>query len=933
MPTQITGSRGTPVWIPHPELAWRPAVLLDDPSADKPVLVQWFDTKQTDVIDLDKICNGASPPLRNLSDSIQQADLASLPVLNEPEVLNNLKLRFCNQHEIYTYCGLLLIALNPYKDLPIYGKEFMEAYNQNSLDSEARRDPHIFAIADEALTRLKQLNQNQSIIISGESGAGKTVSANCVLQYFATIAGARCADMVTLKDTVAMHTKVLASSPLLEAFGNARTVRNDNSSRFGKFLEVGFSSRHRVVQAHMRTYLLEKSRVVFQGPQERNYHIFYQLLAASEDPSLRQNTAFLEELALAPGSVGLQNGEIEPPADFHYAHREHCKSVKGIDDLAGFSTTLESMRNLDFSDEEVRAAFVLVAATLHLGNVTFTDTARDGSQLSPSGTRALSAVLRLLERDFDANAVNSAGSCLCNRIIHTVEGQLVKPLSVSEATNARDALAKYFYQVLFEWVVVKCNAALETKLPPRASIRRKELSTPRNFIGVLDIYGFESFEVNSFEQFCINYANEKLQQRFITHVFKMEQEEYVREGLEWAFVDYYDNAPCIELLEGDMGIIALLNDECKMPKPQDKNWLARLCQEHLGRSRDFSQSKMWTRERFTIQHFSEQVEYTVEGFVEKNADRIIPEHAALLAATKNPIIKQMVERFTSTNAISVGRQGLLTKPTVVTQFSASLKALLETLDKTTVHYIRCIKPNDQKAPFTFSPQRTIQQLRACGVLQTIKISAAGYPSRWTYEDFVSRYWQLCPGKNTLKEDVFKVSEKILTQNIKNSDQYRLGRTKIFFGNGVLAHLERLRSSKIVASATIIQKNARGWLARQRYCRIRRHLVMVQAAARQWLAKARVRQLQEQKAKSNFTQASVGKDAKDHTWTFSLLRRHKSPHSETTLTRKRAKSKEALQTTIGDLQSQLTERENEIAAKDSQIAALLEVWQYLPYRFL
>ncbi|KAL5106311.1 Unconventional myosin-Vb [Taenia crassiceps] len=900
---------GSFLWIPQSEFVWRPAAILRITSGRNSVLLRWLDSNDQETVDLTTLCKenfllcdcgyGCTP----------QMDLSGLDFINEPEVLYNLKLRFCDQHEIYTYCGLLLIVLNPYKDLPIYGMEFMSAYNQNSVDGETRRDPHIFAIADEALSRMKLLQQNQSIIISGESGAGKTVSARHVLKYLTEMTTVRRSRGLTLKKGAAsMALRVLASSPVLESLGNARTTLNDNSSRFGKFLEVGFSQvGHRLVQACIKTYLLEKSRVVLQDKNERNYHIFYQLLAAASDPGLKNCYSFLSELALNCSTT------------YHYAKWQQIE----VNDLENFATTLESMKDLHFSDAEVKSVLTILAAILHLGNVTYSEVSQSGSQITEDGERSLQEAFRLLHCNVQSDCGRLAYNCLCFRIIQTVEGEMHKPLSVSEAISARDALAKLIYQMLFTWIVTRCNESLAAC---------SEESKENNFIGILDIYGFETMEVNSFEQFCINYANEKLQQRFIKNAFQMEQEEYVREGLEWSFVEYYNNEPCIQLLEGQMGIIALLNDECKMPRPQDRNWLGRICNEHLDRSRDFSQSKFWAQERFIIQHFSEKVEYAVDGFVEKNLDRIIPEHANLLANTENPILRRMMENVGDTNPNGGKYKGIFTKPTVITQFSTSLATLMEILNRTTSHYVRCIKPNDHKASFTFCPERVMQQLRACGVLQTIKISAAGYPSRWAYDDFLSRYWQLCPSNHRFEKDPIKKSEIILHNSVKDSEKYRLGRTKIFFGNGVLAHLECNRSAKITTATIVVQKHLRGWLTRRRYQPILQQITAIQAFARRWLAQehlhhlqeARKKQLQKMEASEETKFALEIGTSKGYNRTLSLLRRHKTRcSSKTEVEESKAKSIEMLEREISSLRSQLKARDSEIAVKESQIMNLMK----------
>ncbi|VDO03776.1 unnamed protein product [Rodentolepis nana] len=717
---------GAFLWIPYPSMLWRPMHIIGITKSGSSVNIKWLDNNSEEIMDLNSLSCKIEEIFECSFKSIPQIDLSCMDIINEPE-------------------GLLLVVLNPYKDLPIYSADFMSAYNQNSIDSEIKRDPHIFAIADEALSRMKILHQNQSIIISGESGAGKTVSTGHVLMYLTVMTSQRCC--APCKNGASIQKRVLASSPLLEGLGNAKTLRNDNSSRFGKFIELHFCQlSNKLIRANIKTFLLEKSRVVLRNERERNYHIFYQILTAANDPTFKKTFPILHNLHLSNFST------------FNYSNLQDS----GRNDLLGFETTMKAMLNLEFDKAEIDSVLTLLAAILHLGNVTFTETAQDGSQIDTASANSLSYALRALNCENAAEVEQDITSKLCHRIIRTPEGDMMKSLSVQEAVCARDSLAKLIYQQLFNWIVIKCNEAL---------IDRSELQSKENSIGILDIYGFEVMEENSFEQFCINFANEKLQQRF--NVFQLEQEEYMSEGLDWTFVDYYDNEPCIELFEGPMGLITLLNDESKLPKPQDNNWLARICNEHSGKSRDFGQSKFWAKKRFIVQHFSEAVEYTVEGFVEKNLDRIIPEHVNILAYSENQILKQMMKDFKGSNNGAGEHQSIFTKPTVITQFSESLKALMEILNSTTCHYVRCIKPNDEKAPFTFCPERVMQQLRACGVLQTVKISAAGYPSRCSYEDFLSRYWQLTPKGVSRRDDPMKQSELIIKHTLEASETLTL----------------------------------------------------------------------------------------------------------------------------------------------------------------
>ncbi|VDL92950.1 unnamed protein product [Schistocephalus solidus] len=739
------------------------------------------------------------------------------------------------------------------------------------------------------------------------------------MRYLATIAGAEAHGEATLRSSTAcMRSKVVDSCPLLEALGNAKTVRNDNSSRFGKFLEIGFNRRYRIVEARMRTYLLEKSRVVFQaglnlfvyngGPigavgakggnideyydgrhatvgatiaatngggecnlfsknynlssDERNYHGFYQLLSAVGDAQCRRSYPFLDQLDLFEGN---DNSDIF--SRYHYANQGGNGQVDGINDLEKFSETIKSMESLGFKKEETEVVFTILAALLHFGNVNYEQTSTEQAFIAEDDAH-FQNTLRLLKCP-----IADSRSALCHRVIRTVDGNLSKPLTLDEARAARDALSKHLYQCMFKWIVKRCNCYLAfrggkpaTKAKRGAAGRKapNDIEGGReNFIGVLDIYGFETFEVNSFEQFCINYANEKLQQRFVfvatdspEHVFKLEQEEYLREGLEWDFVEFYDNQPCIDLIEGPMGILSLLNDECKMPKASDANWLARLIENHLNRSPDFSQSKLGARTSFQVRHFAEVVTYTVAGFVEKNCDRVIREHAEIFKRTSNPLLLEILGKTQpagdsgnlGARKLDIGTiyDGVLRQPTVATQFSDSLKQLLETLDHTTAHYVRCIKPNDQKAAFLLSPQRTVQQLRACGILQTIKISAAGFPTQWSYQDFFDRYRPLLSWKSVNRTDRKETCKLILQKYILNEHCYRLGNTKIFFSAGVLANMERLRTEELVRAGTLIQAVFRGWLAKRRWQQIRVWIPRMQSLARRWLARKRIAELIRQK---------------------------------------------------------------------------------------
>uniref|UniRef100_A0A3Q3JQK4 Myosin VAa n=1 Tax=Monopterus albus TaxID=43700 RepID=A0A3Q3JQK4_MONAL len=734
------------------------------------------------------------PYLRNPDILVGENDLTALSYLHEPAVLHNLKVRFIDSKLIYTYCGIVLVAINPYEMLPIYGTDIINAYSGQNMGD---MDPHIFAVAEEAYKQMARDERNQSIIVSGESGAGKTVSAKYAMRYFATVSGS--ATEANIEE------KVLASNPIMEAIGNAKTTRNDNSSRFGKYIEIGFDNRYRITGANMRTYLLEKSRVVFQADDERNYHIFYQLCASSHLPEFK--------------SLKLSNAN-----DFLYTRQGGSPVIDGVDDSKELCTTRNAFTLLGINDSNQMGLFQVLAAILHLGNVEIKDKDAD-SCLIPPNNRHLTAFCELVGVTYQDMA-----QWLSHKKLKTATETYIKPLPRLQATNARDALSKHIYAKLFNWIVEHVNKALI------ASVKQ------HSFIGVLDIYGFETFEVNSFEQFCINYANEKLQQQFNMHVFKLEQEEYMREQIPWTLIDFYDNQPCINLIEAKMGVLDLLDEECKMPKGSDDSWAQKLYNTHLKTCSLFEKPRMSNR-AFIIQHFADKVEYQCEGFLEKNKDTVNEEQINVLKASKFDLL---VELFQDEGKASSptgqapgtgGRTRLSIKPdksrqsssrehkmTVGCQFRNSLQMLMETLNATTPHYVRCIKPNDFKLAFSFDPKRAVQQLRACGVLETIRISAAGFPSRWTYQEFFSRYRVLMKQKDVLPD------KKLTCRNV-------LEKLKItILKAGQVAYLEKLRADKLRAACIRIQKTIRCWLARKRYLRQRSAAITIQRFTRGYQAR-------------------------------------------------------------------------------------------------
>ncbi|XP_028179088.1 unconventional myosin-Vb-like [Ostrinia furnacalis] len=603
------------------------------------------------------------------------------------QLYREMNMTFCDRNAIYTYCGIVLVAINPYYDLPIYGDETIMAYRGQSMGD---LDPHIFAVSEEAFTKLERERRDQSIIVSGESGAGKTVSAKYAMRYFAAVGGNASETQV--------ERKVLASSPIMEAIGNAKTTRNDNSSRFGKFIEIHFDNSYRISGASMRTYLLEKSRVVYQSSGERNYHVFYQLCAA------------------AASLPGLQ---LDHQDSFHYLNQGGSPDIDGVDDLRAFNETKNALTTLGVTESEQQDMFTILSAILHLGNIQFyehdpdaaPDTeCEDGAYIS-SNDKHLARVCSLL-------GVSSVElrRWLTHRRITSAHEVIVSRTDVSRAMFSRDALAKRLYGELFAWVVCAVNRALDTG------------HAKKHFIGVLDIYGFETFEINSFEQFCINYANEKLQQQFNSHVFKLEQDEYIKEEISWKMIDFYDNQPCIDLIEDRLGVLALLDEECRVPQGSDGGFAAKL-HDKCAKYPHFLKPRFGAS-AFIIKHFADNVEYQAGGFLEKNRDTVSAEQLECVRAASCRLLRAVLppeqDAAVASATLPLRRRNApapspsLTQPprrasggkqTVGSQFRASLSALMATLSATTPHYVRCIKPNDTKEAFRFDPARAVHQLR------------------------------------------------------------------------------------------------------------------------------------------------------------------------------------------------------------------------------
>ncbi|KAI9850696.1 MAG: Myosin type-2 heavy chain 1 [Thelocarpon superellum] len=824
---------GTRAWQPDPTEGWLASeVKQKKVDGDKVKLVfQLVDgetrTVETTLADLNDDSNASLPPLMNPSMLEASDDLTNLSHLNEPAVLQAIRLRY-SQKEIYTYSGIVLIATNPFARVDsLYVPGMVQVYAGKQRSSQA---PHLFAIAEEAFADMLRDNKNQTIVVSGESGAGKTVSAKYIMRYFATRESPDQPDKRAKGRHDAMsetEEQILATNPIMEAFGNAKTTRNDNSSRFGKYIEIMFDRKTEIIGAKIRTYLLERSRLVFQPLKERNYHIFYQLVAGATE-------AEREQLGLVP---------VE---HFEYLNQGGAPVIDGVDDRTEFEATRDSLRKIGVSAEKQADIFRVLAALLHLGNVKIS-ASRTEAALAPSEP-ALAKACEILGIDPTAFAKWTVKKQLITR-----GEKITSNLTQQQAVVVRDSVAKFIYSSLFDWLVEIINRGLATE---------EVISRATTFIGVLDIYGFEHFAKNSFEQFCINYANEKLQQEFNQHVFKLEQEEYMREEINWTFIDFSDNQPCIDLIEGKLGVLALLDEESRLPMGSDEQFVTKLHHNFAADKNKFYKKPRFGKSAFTVCHYAIDVTYESDGFIDKNRDTVPDEHMEVLRASSNRFLAEVLSaasavREKDSAAVASARVApagpgrkigvaVNRKPTLGGIFKSSLIELMNTINSTDVHYIRCIKPNENKESWKFEGPMVLSQLRACGVLETVRISCAGYPTRWTYEEFALRYYMLVHSTSWTSE-IRKMADAILRKAFAGNsgsgvDKYQLGLTKIFFRAGMLAFLENLRTSRLNECAIMIQKNLRCKYYRRKYLEARDATIAFQAWTRGYLARRRAQEV-------------------------------------------------------------------------------------------
>ncbi|KAL8233454.1 hypothetical protein R6Q59_019554 [Mikania micrantha] len=783
---------GSHVWVEDPTKAWIDGEVTK--INDQEVEIETPDLKRV-VAKLSKIYpKDTEAPAGGVD------DMTKLSYLHEPGVLQNLRSRY-ELNEIYTYTGNILIAINPFQKLPhLYDGHMMDEYKGAPF---GELSPHVFAVADASYRAMINEGKSNSILVSGESGAGKTETTKMLMQYLAYLGGRKATEGRTVEQ------QVLESNPVLEAFGNAKTVRNNNSSRFGKFVEIQFDKHGRISGAAIRTYLLERSRVCQINDPERNYHCFYLLCAAPQEE--------------------IEKYQLGSPKSFHYLNQSKCYELGDINDAHEYLATRRAMDVVGISKEEQEAIFRVTAAILHLGNIEFTKGKEiDSSVLKDEKAKFhLKMTAELLRHVFfKILKIYGCGSmgledALCKRVMITPEEIIKRSLDPLSAAVSRDGLAKTIYSRLFDWLVDKINISIGQD------------RTSRNLIGVLDIYGFESFKNNSFEQFCINFTNEKLQQHFNQHVFKMEQEEYTKEAIDWSYIEFVDNQDVLDLIEKKPGgIIALLDEACMFPKSTHETFSNKLYQTFRNHKR-FVKPKL-SRTDFTIAHYAGEVQYQSNQFLDKNKDYVVPEHQDLLGDSKCSFVASLFppiaeESPKSSKFSSIG-----------SRFKLQLQQLMETLNATEPHYIRCVKPNNQLKPAIFENANILQQLRCGGVLEAIRISCAGYPTRRPFFEFINRFGFLAPEVLIGCFDEKVACGKILEK--KGIKGFQVGKTKVFLRAGQMAELDARRTEVLSNAAQTIQRRMRTHIAHKQFIEIRKGSVVVQSFCRGRLAGKRFEEL-------------------------------------------------------------------------------------------
>lgn len=793
---------GKPVWAPHPTDGFQMGNIVD--IGPDSLTIEPLNQKGKTFLAL---INQVFPAEEDSKKDVE--DNCSLMYLNEATLLHNVKVRY-SKDRIYTYVANILIAVNPYFDIPkIYTSDTIKSYQGKSLGT---MPPHVFAIADKAFRDMKVLKMSQSIIVSGESGAGKTENTKFVLRYLTESYGSG-------QD---IDDRIVEANPLLEAFGNAKTVRNNNSSRFGKFVEIHFNEKSSVVGGFVSHYLLEKSRICVQGKEERNYHIFYRLCAgASEDIREKLHLSSPDNFRyLNRGCTRyFANKETDKQISQNRKSPEYLKagSLKDplLDDHGDFIRMCTAMKKIGLGDEEKLDLFRVVAGVLHLGNIDFEEagSTSGGCNLKNKSSQSLEYCAELLGLDQDDLRVS-----LTTRVMLTTaggtKGTVIKvPLKVEQANNARDALAKTVYSHLFDHVVNRVNQCF----PFEAS---------SYFIGVLDIAGFEYFEHNSFEQFCINYCNEKLQQFFNERILKEEQELYQKEGLGVNEVHYVDNQDCIDLIEAKLvGVLDILDEENRLPQPSDQHFTSVVHQKHKDhfrltiprKSKLAIHRNIRDDEGFIIRHFAGAVCYETTQFVEKNNDALHMSLESLICESRDKFIRELFESSTNNNKDTKQKAGKLSFISVGNKFKTQLNLLLDKLRSTGASFIRCIKPNLKMTSHHFEGAQILSQLQCSGMVSVLDLMQGGFPSRASFHELYNMYKTYMPDK-LARLDPRLFCKALFKALGLNEVDYKFGLTKVFFRPGKFAEFDQIMKSDPDHLAELV-KRVNYWLICSRWKKV------------------------------------------------------------------------------------------------------------------
>lgn len=712
--------------------------------------------------------------IKNNYDTSKVGDLINLIHLHEPAILRAVKERY-DQNLIYTQTGPILLSINPFKETNLYSDQIREKYHNNRSEGsegskESEEDPHLYRVAENALNG----ESDQTILISGESGSGKTVATKIIMDYIA-----KCNSTSSSETNIV--NAILQSNPVLEAFGNAVTIRNDNSSRFGKFIQLKIKG-DTLIGAEIKTYLLEKVRVIKQGGSERNFHIMYQFLA----------------------NRGLD------PKDFKYTNSSSTNKFDQTEESINYENTFEAMRKVGFSENLINMIMNVIYAILLLGNIEFVsdNIDIDSRSITIKDLNLLDQIVDLLKLESKDKLIKA----LCGKVVKAGNEECYLNFNIDEAQYTRDSIAKYIYEKLFQMIVVEVNRG----------ISGEELIYDR-YISLLDIFGFEIFDKNSFEQICINYTNERLQELFNDHIFKLEQEEYSKEGVEWEAIDFPDNLECLNMLNK---LFDMTTEECLIPKGNDINLVGRM-EETLGKTGYYLvNNAQRVDHKFEITHYAGNVEYDSHTFVDKNKD--------LLSDTVYHLLEESKLKLNLSKGDKITRNKRLI--TVMSEFKKQLNSLLNLIKKSTPHYIRCLKPNDQNIADNFVEKRVLQQLRYSGVLEAIKISRAGYPIRYIYSDLIERYNMIMSAKDI----------DLLLENI-DVTQYQKGNSKLFMKRKLFDILESKRTNKLNSCATKIKTIIKGFTKRKQYLKIKTATVKLQSIFRMWRSISQLNMLRREKA--------------------------------------------------------------------------------------